>query len=95
MRGVFFRPRAGGDPCHAWIAITPTQCEGAMGPRLRGGDELGGGAAIVEGAGSLVSYRQASYVGFARSPERNPMQKCVGFFFVCGFLTLMAKAKML
>jgi hypothetical protein len=29
-----------------------------------------------------VGYRQASYLGSARSPERNPMQKCMGFFFV-------------
>src|SRR3954471_674896 len=29
-----------------------------------------------------VGYRQASYLDSERSLERNPMQKCVGFFFV-------------
>jgi hypothetical protein len=29
-----------------------------------------------------VGYRQASYLGSARNPETNPMQKCMGFFFV-------------
>jgi hypothetical protein len=39
-----------------------------------------------------VGYRQASYLGSARSPEKNPMQKCVGFFFVWWFVVLEAKA---
>ena len=53
-----------------------------MDPRLRADDELGERADITYVRGLFVSYRQASYSGSARSPERNPMQKCVGFFFV-------------
>jgi hypothetical protein len=37
-----------------------------------------------------VGYRQASYLGSARSPERNPMQKCMGFFFAWWFVVLEA-----
>ena len=38
-----------------------------------------------------VGYRQASYLDFARNPEKNPMQKCVGFFFVWWFLQVAGK----
>ena len=38
-----------------------------------------------------VGYRQASYLGSERNPERNPMQKCVGFFFVGWFLKVAGK----
>ena len=57
-----------------------------MGPRLRGDDELGERAYVAYVLGLFVSYRQASYLGSARSPEKNPMQKCLGFFFVWGIV---------
>jgi len=74
-----------------WFLQVAGKHAGAMGPGLRRGDELGRFADVTEVPGSFVSYRQASYLGSARNPEKTPMQKCVGFFFVWWFLTVAGK----